>query len=62
MDFGCGGGRGGQEGGGGGGGEVWPGWLGGWWRSLEANHIPNEEELQRGAWIVTNDQSTVRVQ
>jgi hypothetical protein len=36
----------------GGGGEVWPGWLGGWWRSLEANHIPNQQEMQREAWIV----------
>lgn len=40
--FGCGGG------GGDGGGELWRcglgGWLGGWWRSLEANHIPNQQE------------------
>ena len=35
-----------------GGGEVWSGWLGGWWRSLEANHIPNQEEMQREDWIV----------
>jgi len=29
------------------GGEVcgWPGWLGGWWRSLEANHSPNQQEM-----------------
>lgn len=36
----------------GGAGEVWPGWLGGWWRSLEANHIPNQQEMYRKAWIV----------